>query len=313
LALGHDEEVGGLGGARMVARALAKERFALVLDEGGVVTYGVLKGIRCPVALIGVQEKGFLSMRFDLDDHTLSGHSSLPPADTVISVLASAVHDVLRDAPSSPALREVAQRMLTTLASDQASLLQRFVFAASALPGVSHVMARVMSLDPVTRPTVQTTCVPTIINAGNKDNVLPRKGFLIVNCRIIPGDTRDALETRMRAALRDSDPSAVASVTGAGYALLADVVGDFCPECAVAPYLVSGATDSRHFENMTDSVLRFAPLRMTATDLQRFHGTDERVHRRDVENAVAFYMRMMRRAGEAAWHQASRDVKADEL
>jgi carboxypeptidase PM20D1 len=63
LAYGHDEEVGGTYGAREIAAVLKSRNVELemVLDEGGVIGYGILPGITSPVALIGVAEKGFFS------------------------------------------------------------------------------------------------------------------------------------------------------------------------------------------------------------------------------------------------------------
>jgi len=73
LAYGHDEEVGGTGGAREIA-ALLKSRgvgLEMVLDEGGVIGEGILPGIPAPVALVGIAEKGFVSL--ELSARTAGG------------------------------------------------------------------------------------------------------------------------------------------------------------------------------------------------------------------------------------------------
>ncbi len=57
LAFGHDEEIGGLHGAREIQRLLASrgvDRFALVVDEGGAVVRGMIPGVERPVALVGI-------------------------------------------------------------------------------------------------------------------------------------------------------------------------------------------------------------------------------------------------------------------
>ena len=64
LAFGADEEIGGLRGAARIA-ALLKERkvrLELVLDEGLLITDGIMPGLKQPAALIGVAEKGYLSV-----------------------------------------------------------------------------------------------------------------------------------------------------------------------------------------------------------------------------------------------------------
>jgi carboxypeptidase PM20D1 len=79
LAYGQDEEVGGQGGAQQIA-ALLKQRgveLEMVLDEGGVIGDGLLPGITTPTALVGIAEKGFVSV--ELSTGTAGGHSSVPP------------------------------------------------------------------------------------------------------------------------------------------------------------------------------------------------------------------------------------------
>ena len=91
LAFGHDEEVGGEKGAKQIA-ALLKSRGVnadFVLDEGLVITDGVLKGLDRPVALIGIAEKGFLTLT--LSTTTTGGHSSMPPQSTAIGILSAAL------------------------------------------------------------------------------------------------------------------------------------------------------------------------------------------------------------------------------
>jgi carboxypeptidase PM20D1 len=64
LAFGHDEEVGGYNGAREIAALLRRRgvELEMVLDEGGVISEGMLSGISSPVALVGIAEKGFVSI-----------------------------------------------------------------------------------------------------------------------------------------------------------------------------------------------------------------------------------------------------------
>ena len=91
LAFGHDEEVGGTAGARQIA-ALLKQRgveLEMVLDEGGVIGDGILSGISAPVALVGIAEKGFVTV--ELSAAAPGGHSSLPPRQTAVGILSAAI------------------------------------------------------------------------------------------------------------------------------------------------------------------------------------------------------------------------------
>jgi len=86
LAFGHNEEVGG-SGAKAMATLLADRgiRAEYILDEGGMVSEGVISGIGQPAALVGVTEKGYLSL--ELTVQSPGGHSSMPSRDTNIGRL----------------------------------------------------------------------------------------------------------------------------------------------------------------------------------------------------------------------------------
>jgi carboxypeptidase PM20D1 len=74
---GHDEEGGGERGAKKIAELLASRSVKLdfVMDEGTLITEGVMKGLDKPVALIGVAEKGIMTL--SLSTHDEPGHSSM--------------------------------------------------------------------------------------------------------------------------------------------------------------------------------------------------------------------------------------------
>lgn len=75
------------------------------------------------------------------------------------------------------------------------------------------------------------------------------------------------------------------------------------PDVVVAPYLVVVATDARHFADLSESVLRFLPVRLTPTDLRRMHGTNERIAVRDYGQSIRTYRQLIL---EAAGPERSR-------
>jgi len=64
----------------------------------------------------------------------------------------------------------------------------------------------------------------------------------------------------------------------------------------VAPALMIGGTDSRHMREITGHIFRFSPVRATAEDLPRFHGTNERMSVQNYAELIAFYHRLMTNA-----------------
>ena len=75
---------------------------------------------------------------------------------------------------------------------------------------------------------------------------------------------------------------------------LAQTIRQSFPEALVAPTLMVAATDSRHYTGLCPAVYRFMPLAISADDLRRFHGTDERVSVGALGPAVRFYAQWIR-------------------
>ena len=78
-AFGHDEEVLIMHGAKKIVEWMKAEGVEpeVVLDEGGYLVQGFFNGIDVPLAVIGVAEKGYLTL--ELSVSAKGGHSSLPP------------------------------------------------------------------------------------------------------------------------------------------------------------------------------------------------------------------------------------------
>ncbi|ROL53251.1 N-fatty-acyl-amino acid synthase/hydrolase PM20D1.2 [Anabarilius grahami] len=91
IGLGHDEEVNGLHGAVNIVKLLKSRGVKLqyVLDEGLAVLDGVISGLDGPAALIGISEKGQATVKLSVS--SAPGHSSMPPRESSIGILASAV------------------------------------------------------------------------------------------------------------------------------------------------------------------------------------------------------------------------------
>jgi len=184
LAFGHDEEVGGMNGARQIAALLQKRGVHLhsVLDEGDPVLEEVFPGLRRPVAMVGVAEKGFLSLELYVE--TPGGHSSMPPAQTSIGILSGAIQRLeahpmmIRPVFVLPLLRKIGADLPLGI---------RFLAANYGL--FRNAVHRQLQKSPRTNALMRSTLAVTTISGGVKDNLLPRQARAVVNCRIMPGDT----------------------------------------------------------------------------------------------------------------------------
>ncbi|RPJ43557.1 MAG: M20/M25/M40 family metallo-hydrolase, partial [Chloroflexi bacterium] len=78
------------------------------------------------------------------------------------------------------------------------------------------------------------------------------------------------------------------------YQNLAKTIREVFPDVVVAPYLVSGATDSRYYHRLSENVYRFSPYRLDADLLKTVHGIDERISVEGLALMVQFYSQLVR-------------------
>ena len=64
----------------------------------------------------------------------------------------------------------------------------------------------------------------------------------------------------------------------------------------MAPSLVLGGTDSRHYTVVSEAVYRFRPFTYGREDLTRIHGTDERMATDVFAEGVRFHVRLIQNA-----------------
>src|SRR4029077_12051953 len=93
-----------------------------------------------------------------------------------------------------------------------------------------------------------------------------------------------------------NNPSAVTRVEGDPFQLMTSAHCEVGPEAVVTPWLVVGATDSRHYAQLTPNVLRFTGAVIGKDDVRRVHGTDERVGVRAYSDAVRIYIQFLKNA-----------------
>ena len=302
LAFGYDEEVGGRRGAAHIAELLASRNVhpELVLDEGGALTTGMVAGISAPVALVGIAEKGYVTVA--LTAQAEGGHSSMPPDETAVGMLAVGITR-LEHHQMPRAIRGPTAAMFDYLGPEM-PFGPRLVMANRWLLG--GVLAGKFGATPQGNAMLRTTTAPTVLQAGIKENVLPSSARALVNFRILPGDSVQGVVEHVRRTVRDSrisveplpgtmnNPSAVTSVDAEPFQLLARTIRQVVPEAVVAPWLVVGGTDSRHYARLTPNVLRFVGAAIGRDDLRRVHGTDERVGVQAYGTAVRVYLQLLK-------------------
>lgn len=299
ISLGHDEEVSGIDGALQVAKYLESQhvKAAFVLDEGGSRANNI-KGLDKDVALIGIAEKGFLSL--ELVVNMAGGHSSMPERETSIDVLSSAISK-LKQHPPKAFLTKGFNYFIDKIGPEY-PFIEKIVFANRNI--FASVLIKEIIKDKGGNATIRTTTAPTIIEAGIKENVIPTSARAVVNFRIIPGEDINSVMEHVKTTINDerviiekmnnaSNPSAVSPIDNIFYTSIEKSIKEVFPSTITAPYLALGATDSRHFKNISPNIYRFVPFMITSENITCFHGFDERIPVSEFEDAIRFYTQII--------------------
>jgi acetylornithine deacetylase/succinyl-diaminopimelate desuccinylase-like protein len=274
LAFTADEEAGGHHGAQVLVEQHAEEFDGVTEAVGEVGGFSTtIRGRR--LYLIEAAEKGMAWMR--LTARGRAGHGSMINRENAVTDLAAAVARIgahewpVRLTPTMQTLlAAVAELVGTEATPDNAeSLIEEFGSAARMLGAV-----------------IRNTTNPTMLGAGYKVNVIPTEAIGHVDGRFLPGYEDEFFATLAELCGEHVSieyiskqqpwemPYEGAIVDTMTRALLAED-----PDAIVAPYLMSGGTDAKHFTKLGMTSYGFAPLRLPAeldfTAL--FHGVDERV------------------------------------
>ena len=269
-----DEEAGGHKGAQVLVEDHREEL------EGCTEAVGEVGGFSTTVRgrrmyLVEAAEKGMAWMR--LTARGRAGHGSMINRENAVTELAAAVARIgahqwpVRLTPTMRTLLAAVGELAGTEATPEnaESLVEEFGGAARMLGAV-----------------LRNTTNPTMLNAGYKVNVIPTEATAHVDGRFLPGFEDEFFATLAELCGENVTIDYVSKqqpwetpydgdlVDAMGRSILAED-----PDAIVAPYLMSGGTDAKHFNKLGLRSYGFAPLRLPA-DLDftaLFHGVDERV------------------------------------
>lgn len=319
VALGHDEEVGGHNGAAAIRRTLharGVRQLEFILDEGMMILEGLVPGIKRPVALVAVTEKGNIMAR--VSARGTSGHSSAPPVYNAIVTLAQVLTGFHGQSQPAQLGGSVSSEMLTALAPEVPFHL-RLALANMWLmePIISWFMSRTQQMDPI----IRTTTTVTRVSGGIKDNVVPAEAHAYINHRVHPSQTvaevlardRELLGNRPNVTLEvlssmEAHPVSPHGLQDLGFRAIACSVRNIFPDALPVPALAIGNTDTRHYLDLSRNVYRFSPALLTPQEaVRRFHGDNERISVQNYEQLVNFYRLVMRYADQNGAPSMSRD------
>jgi carboxypeptidase PM20D1 len=299
-AFGGDEERSGVLGAKETARWFAGRglRFSWVLDEGTPIGENQIKGVHTPLAMVSIEEKGFLSLDLSVDQKP--GHASQPPKVQAAAVLAKALVRISKK-PFPWALIPTVEGFFSGLAPLM-SRRRSWVMRHARLLG--PVFFRALKKNPDMAALLHTTAAITQLAGSAADNVMPSTVRAVINLRLLQPWTVEKTMNHIKKIVNDgrvsvavhglgTDPVPAnpeqARLTGSGWKELGRAINKVFPGVPILPFLMTATTDSRHYQNLCEGIFRFSPHRLNPKELAGIHGHDERISLENLARGVQFY------------------------
>ncbi|MEO5594143.1 MAG: M20/M25/M40 family metallo-hydrolase [Chitinophagaceae bacterium] len=302
LCFGHNEESTGTGAIAIVDYLQQKHiRADMVIDEGGEINTGKMKDVQRPIAMIGVAEKGYVT--FELAVQKPGGHSSKPDQETAIDILVKALYK-LRTVQMPVKLTEPLQEYFHRVSGSSDNFFNKMALNNLWLfkSTVQHTLGGSPEGDAMQR----TTIVPTILESGIRENVIPTNAKAIVNCRILTGETTRETEDFIKHAINDNrvtiiikgdfntEPSPLTDVNSPAFKRMEEAVYQTVDDVIPVPYVMLGASDSRNYRVICNGVINFTPL----INSKGFHGIDERLPVKDFQRSINFFSNIIKESGK---------------
>ena len=320
LAFGHDEEVGGEEGAGQISHTLKQRGVQLeaVFDEGLAVAEDVVPGISRPLALVGTAAKGSLNLKLTVNGD--GGHSSAPPTDSPIEILSRAIVR-LQDNPFKARMTPTTKETVKSLARVMGSKHQ---FAVKNYWLFKKKIIKMLAQDQATDVLIRTKMTPTILEAGDKNNVMPRVASATFNVRILSGEDDKSVIRHIRRAISDdrveielfgdyTPPSPVTETDTWIFGALQATIAEVFPKALVVPALFPGGTDAKHYTSLTSNIFRFAPQVVNRDIAQLVHNVNERISIDVFGKCIQFYESLIQNTCGADNEALLADIDLEEL
>ena len=296
LASAIDEETLGVGAKKTVEYLKNNGvELGIVLDEGGAIVEAPMPGLSGHYAMLGIMEKGYANVEFIAK--SLGGHASTPTNNTPIARLSAFVNEVNT---KSPFKKEITQPVKDMFKDMSKNMSQPYKFLFGNINLFSPILKVILpKVSPQANAMLTTTCAFTMASGSQAPNIIPDKASVTANMRImLHQPLEESLEIIKNVAskydiemnvLYSHDCSKVTDIYKEKYKYVCKCIDEVFDNVKSAPYIMLGATDSRHYTDICDCVVRFSPLRLNKQQLNSPHGLDENISIDSLYEATLFY------------------------
>jgi acetylornithine deacetylase/succinyl-diaminopimelate desuccinylase-like protein len=256
------------------------------LNEGG----WIMADDAGKVKYVSISTADKSSIAVILTGHGTSTHSSMPMPDSAIFALSKAMAR-LANYETQIQLTPSTRKFFATLGKTSTPPLSRYFADLLGTDPAAIVRAdRMISRDPLLHAIMRNTLAPVLMNAGFRSNVIPSSADATINVRIIPGTDPNDIVRDFQRVIDDPNVSVRLSAPSAGpsrvepsseetdlYRALERQAKATFAGAEVTPYLFQAGTDAGAWRNRGVPVYGIYPYPITAEELTRMHGNDEKV------------------------------------
>ena len=301
LASSCTEEIGGEGAPKTV-KYLEEQgiKFKFLIDEGGMIIDKPLPMLKSTYAMIGVVEKGYGDIKFIA--RSAGGHASAPGKNTPLVRLGKFMKDIEDNDPFRVELTPTFREMLKRMSSE---LPLPYLFFTENLSLFGPLVKIALKQVPQLAAMTKTTIAFTKASGSEGFNVLPQEAYVTGNIRYIPHQANDeciAILTKIAKKydieieiLMNGTPAKVVNHNHEPFKLIEKTIKEVYPNIIVTPYAMTGGTDARFYDSLTDNGIRFAPLFITSEQLKGVHGLDENINISSLPKGVDFYKEIIKK------------------
>ena len=280
-------------------------RFYAVIDEGGAITEGQIPGVKCKSAVVAVHEKSRHLFRckaeLDAKGHGGFGGSKDSAIERLSRFIAevSGKKDKIYKGTFYPEVRATFERHVPYMAFPMNVLFGNIGLFAP-------VIKKIMMGIPAASAMLSTGLSFTTITAGDtRDPQIKAKAAestLFLRC-IREEDLYEGLKTIRKIGEKYGvtveeiarDYCQPTDFQGEAYKTVEALLHENFPDVAVVPFLLTAGTDARHFTDVADNILRFAPIDLSKKQFATIHAADEHIGIENIGQCVVFYKDLVKR------------------
>ena len=301
LAYGYNEEVQApVKSAREIVAYLKDQgvKLGCVFDEGNGISDGHAMGYDGYVCRVELGEKAYHD--YEIYKDCAGGHSMEPGQGTALGSVAKAVVAIEAN-PFPYRLTDIVENQLKATARCMTGKMAE-IYADPR--GHWEELCALAKEDKKLDSLLHTTCAVTMASGSQQSNILPEHASVIVNCRVLQGDTTEDLLNHFKSIIPEDvqvrkimgeNPEPASSVDGRPYKLIEEIAkANYGEHVLVIPGLLAGGTDSRFYSEICDNVFRHTGFyrddRWGAA-----HQVNEKIPCDALESAVKFYRGLLLR------------------